>query len=137
MGAENPRCPLELPGSSGDNVQVACGHVDLNLGRQERRQPQQRVERCFPRGREFDVSACKLGQREPRLGSRPCVSARALRADAVVEIGELVAGSHPGRRDHEHLTIYKSVGIAVQDAAAAAVVLAAAARVGAGVEVAL
>jgi alanine dehydrogenase len=49
----------------------------------------------------------------------------------------LVAGRRPGRRDAEQITVYKSVGVAVQDAAAAAVVLAAASRAGAGVEVAL
>jgi ornithine cyclodeaminase len=39
------------------------------------------------------------------------------------ELGELVEGTKPGRTDDEQLTLYKSVGVAVQDAAAAAVVL--------------
>jgi alanine dehydrogenase len=39
------------------------------------------------------------------------------------ELGELVAESRAGRTDDEQLTLYKSVGIAVQDAAAAALVL--------------
>lgn len=39
------------------------------------------------------------------------------------ELGEIVAGSRRGRTSPEQLTLYKSVGIAVQDAAAAAVVL--------------
>ena len=39
------------------------------------------------------------------------------------ELGEIVAGTKPGRTSPEQLTLYKSVGIAVQDAAAAAVVL--------------
>jgi ornithine cyclodeaminase len=39
------------------------------------------------------------------------------------ELGEIVAGDKPGRTSPEQLTLYKSVGIAVQDAAAAAVVL--------------
>jgi ornithine cyclodeaminase/alanine dehydrogenase-like protein (mu-crystallin family) len=39
------------------------------------------------------------------------------------ELGEIVAGSKPGRTTREQLTLYKSVGIAIQDAAAAAVVL--------------
>jgi ornithine cyclodeaminase len=42
------------------------------------------------------------------------------------ELGELVAGAKPGRRSPDQLTLYKSVGVAVQDAAAAALVLAAA-----------
>lgn len=44
----------------------------------------------------------------------------------VVELGELVSGARPGRTSLEQITLYKSVGVAVQDAAAAALVLAAA-----------
>ena len=42
------------------------------------------------------------------------------------EIGEIVNGQQPGRRDDEEITYFKSVGLAVQDAAAAAAVLKAA-----------
>jgi ornithine cyclodeaminase len=51
------------------------------------------------------------------------------------ELGELVAGARPGRSSPEQITLYKSVGVAVQDAAAAALVLAAARERGAGLEV--
>jgi ornithine cyclodeaminase len=44
------------------------------------------------------------------------------------EIGELVLGTHPGRTADDQLTLYKSVGVAVQDAAAAALVLQAAGK---------
>jgi ornithine cyclodeaminase/alanine dehydrogenase-like protein (mu-crystallin family) len=54
-----------------------------------------------------------------------------------VEIGELVAGRAAGRTDEAQLTLYKSVGVAVQDAAAAALVLAQARRRGAGTRVAI
>ena len=50
----------------------------------------------------------------------------------VVEIGEIVAGERAGRTSPEQLTLYKSVGVAVQDAAAAALVLEAALTSGAG-----
>ena len=53
------------------------------------------------------------------------------------ELGELVAGTKPGRSSAEQITLYKSVGIAVQDAVAAALVLAAAREVGAGRDVTL
>lgn len=43
----------------------------------------------------------------------------------VVELGELVSGSRPGRSSRDQITLYKSVGVAVQDVAAAALVLAA------------
>jgi len=53
------------------------------------------------------------------------------------ELGELVAGRKPGRESDDEVTLFKSVGVAVQDVAAAARVLAAAERLGLGVEVAL
>jgi ornithine cyclodeaminase len=39
------------------------------------------------------------------------------------ELGELVSGTRPGRSSADQITLYKSVGVAVQDAAAAALVL--------------
>src|SRR6266571_7796465 len=41
----------------------------------------------------------------------------------VTEIGAVVAGADPGRRNAEELTLFKSVGVAVEDVAAAALVL--------------
>jgi ornithine cyclodeaminase/alanine dehydrogenase-like protein (mu-crystallin family) len=51
------------------------------------------------------------------------------------EIGELVAGIAEGRTTAEQITLYKSVGVAAQDAAAAALVLAAARAAGIGSDV--
>jgi ornithine cyclodeaminase len=48
------------------------------------------------------------------------------------EIGERVAGERTGRTDEAQLTLYKSVGVAVQDAAAAALVLESASSRGVG-----
>lgn len=53
------------------------------------------------------------------------------------EIGELVDGTRPGRTSPDQITLYKSVGVAVQDGAAAALVLRAARERGAGSEVEL
>ena len=53
------------------------------------------------------------------------------------EIGELLAGVRPGRTSADQITLYKSVGIAAQDVAAATFVLTAARIAGLGVEVAL
>jgi ornithine cyclodeaminase len=60
-----------------------------------------------------------------------------LAEEDVVELGELIAGTRTGRTFAEQITLYKSVGVAVQDATAATLVLAAARRAGAGREVAL
>jgi ornithine cyclodeaminase/alanine dehydrogenase-like protein (mu-crystallin family) len=51
------------------------------------------------------------------------------------ELGELVAGAKPGRIRQEQITLYKSVGVAVQDAVAAMLVLDAARAAGVGHEV--
>ena len=53
------------------------------------------------------------------------------------EVGELVSGTRTGRTSSEQITLYKSVGVAVQDAVAASLVLAAAREQGAGVEIEL
>jgi ornithine cyclodeaminase len=58
-------------------------------------------------------------------------------ADDTVEIGEVLRGARSGRRDDAAITLYKSVGVAVQDAAAASYVLTEARARGAGTEVAL
>jgi ornithine cyclodeaminase/alanine dehydrogenase-like protein (mu-crystallin family) len=57
--------------------------------------------------------------------------------DGVVELGEVIAGTAVGRSSGEQLTLYKSVGVAVQDLAAAALVLAAARERGTGQEIEL
>jgi ornithine cyclodeaminase len=55
---------------------------------------------------------------------RRAIEAGVIGADHIHgEIGELVTGDRPGRTDPAHITVYKSVGVAVQDAAAAALVL--------------
>jgi alanine dehydrogenase len=53
------------------------------------------------------------------------------------ELGEIAAGLKPGRASPEEITFFKSVGVAVQDVAAAGAVLEAARRLNLGSEVAL
>jgi alanine dehydrogenase len=50
----------------------------------------------------------------------------------IAEIGEVLAGDRPGRRSVEELTLYKSTGHAVEDAAAARLVFDRARAEGAG-----
>ena len=54
---------------------------------------------------------------------------------ALTEVGEVLAGTRPGRTSPEELTIYKSTGHAVEDAAAAGLVYRRALATGAGVRV--
>jgi alanine dehydrogenase len=56
---------------------------------------------------------------------------------SVAELGELVGGSRRGRATPVEITLYKSVGVAVQDLAAAALVLAAAREREVGLEIEL
>jgi ornithine cyclodeaminase len=58
-------------------------------------------------------------------------------ADVHAELGELIMGIRPGRETPEQLTLYKSVGVAVQDAAATALVIAAARTQGVGAQITL
>jgi len=53
------------------------------------------------------------------------------------EIGEIVAGQKAGRTSEDEITYFKSVGVAVQDVAAARRVLDKATELGLGAEVEL
>lgn len=55
----------------------------------------------------------------------------------VTELGEILLGQAPGRRDDGAITFFKSVGVAVQDAAAARAVLRRAEELGLGTTVKL
>ncbi|HYX86997.1 MAG TPA: ornithine cyclodeaminase family protein [Gaiellales bacterium] len=104
-----------------------------------------------PSGREVDAEAIArsllvVESRAAALAPYPAGSNDllwAIRDGAVgpdpvhAEIGELVAGTRPGRTSPEEVTLYKSVGVAAQDAAAAALVLEAARASGVGTEVQL
>jgi ornithine cyclodeaminase/alanine dehydrogenase-like protein (mu-crystallin family) len=60
-----------------------------------------------------------------------------LQAENVTEIGEVIAGNKPGRADATELTVYKSTGHAVEDAAAVKLVYERALAEGAGQAVSL
>ena len=90
-----------------------------------------------PQGREVDDLAGALVAVESRASALapPPAGANELRdvaASGVVELGELVSGTRAGRTSAEQITIYKSVGVAAEDAAAAALVLRRARERGAG-----
>jgi alanine dehydrogenase len=84
-------------------------------------------------GRELDAEAVAraLVVVESRSAARAAVTADHVHA----ELGELVSGTRPGRTSADQVTLYKSVGVAAQDAAAAAMVLSIARAAGLGTEV--
>src|SRR5919202_950211 len=47
------------------------------------------------------------------------VEAGVLERDAVTELGAVLAGTAPGRRDGEDITVFDSTGLAIQDLAIA------------------
>ena len=55
----------------------------------------------------------------------------------VTEVGQVVAGTRPGRRSPDEITVYKSTGIAVEDAATARLVFDRAVATGAGTRLAV
>lgn len=57
--------------------------------------------------------------------------------ESVTEIGEVIAGKKPGRQSAEEITLYKSTGLAVEDAAAARLVYDRALAEGVGVRLPL
>jgi ornithine cyclodeaminase/alanine dehydrogenase-like protein (mu-crystallin family) len=57
------------------------------------------------------------------------------RSEEWVELGEIVNGARPGRESDSQLTFFKSVGLAVQDVAAAALAFTTAADLGLGEEI--
>jgi alanine dehydrogenase len=98
-----------------------------------------------PNGREVDEQTVAdavlvVESRESALAPPPAGAPELAGLDPArvhAELGELVAGLKPGRTSQDQITLYKSVGVAVQDAAAAALVLAAAQTRSAGREIQL
>jgi ornithine cyclodeaminase len=102
-----------------------------------------------PNGRELDGEAVKralvvVETRAAALAPAPSGANDLLLAirDGLIgevhihaEIGELISGARPGRTSPDQITLYKSVGVAVQDAVAAHLVLEAAEEQGVGREV--
>ena len=81
-----------------------------------------------PQGRELDGIADALVAVESRASAfaAPPAGANELRGLAparAVELGELLSGTRVGRTSREQITVYKSVGVAAEDAAAAALVV--------------
>jgi ornithine cyclodeaminase len=88
------------------------------------------------------VAACSLfvDRRESTVNESGdylgAVAERGIGPDHIVaELGELLVGAHPGRRSDDELTVFKSLGLAVEDLAAATLCVELARERGIGVEV--
>ena len=94
-------------------------------------------------GAELDPETVRRGRLfvESRVAFQPPPAGTAelagLDPSRAAELGEVVAGTAPGRQDPDEVTVYKSMGHAVEDAAAAGLVYRRAQREGAGQRVAI
>jgi ornithine cyclodeaminase len=70
----------------------------------------------------------------PPTGAVELIRASERGINVHAELGEILAGTAQGRTDDTQITLYKSIGVAVQDAAAAALILRAAQVRGSGTE---
>ncbi|HSO93681.1 MAG TPA: ornithine cyclodeaminase family protein [Candidatus Dormibacteraeota bacterium] len=105
------------------------------------------VGSSIPTAREIDtetMAAARLfvDRRESALSEAGDVlipmSEGAFKADHIqAELGEVIIDKHPGRRSPDELTLFKSLGIAVEDVAAAAYVVRRARETGVGQTVAM
>jgi alanine dehydrogenase len=158
--AEELAGELEIPIRAAESFQAACAGADVVCATTHPVEPVVRREWLAPgthvasvgfnpAGREVDdatvaESLLVVESREAVLAADPAGSQDLLQPiergviDAGhihAEVGELVDGVKPGRTSNDQITLYKSVGVAVQDCAAAALVLRAARAGGAGREI--
>ena len=99
----------------------------------------------IPSSRELDVATLAAAElfvdsRESAANEagdyRLALSEGAIGADHILaELGEVAIGAHPGRSGPSAITVFRSLGLAVEDLAAAELAVASARRAGAGTEV--
>ena len=129
----------------GADVVAATTHATEPVVRREWLDPGTHVNSVGlnPSGREVDEptvadATLVVESRDSALAPPPAGAPELVGVDPErvhAELGELVSGARPGRTSADELTLYKSVGVAVQDAAAAALVLSAARERGIGQKV--
>lgn len=117
----------------GADVVCCCTHADAPVLRREWLEPGTHV--CsvgVGDGPELDAKTVRAGLLvvESPAAFQPFPAGThelsGLDPSLAVELGQILSGEHPGRTSDEQITVYKSMGHAVEDAAAAALVLEAA-----------
>jgi alanine dehydrogenase len=114
----------------GADVVCCCTHAAEPVLRRAWLAPGAHVNSVGIGGHELDRDTLLAGRLavETRAAFLPFPSGafelQGLDPAAAVELGELLAGARPGRADDAQITVFKSVGHAVEDIAAAALLLA-------------
>lgn len=99
------------------------------------------VGSSLPTTRELDEETVRaatlvVDRRESALAEAGDLLLAGVGADGIAaELGEVLEGLHPGRTDPDELTVFKSLGLGVEDLAAAELVVGKALERGLGVEV--
>jgi ornithine cyclodeaminase/alanine dehydrogenase-like protein (mu-crystallin family) len=115
----------------GADVVCCCTHASEPVLRREWLAPGTHVcsVGASQDGPELDPETVSAGLLcvESRVAFQPppagAFELQGLEPEAAVELGEVLAGTRAGRTDEDQITVYKSMGHAVEDAAAAALVL--------------
>ena len=115
----------------GADVVCCCTHASEPILRREWLAPGAHVcsVGASQEGPELDPQTVSAGLLcvESRVAFEPppagAFELQGLHPEAAVELGEVLSGTRPGRASAEEITVYKSMGHAVEDAAAAALVL--------------
>jgi alanine dehydrogenase len=129
----------------GADVICCCTHASEPILRREWLAPGAHVcsVGASQEGPELDAETVAAGLLcvESRVAFEPppagAFELRGLDARQAVELGEVLSGTRAGRTSDDQITVYKSMGHAVEDAAAAALVLEAARAEGAGTTIEL
>jgi alanine dehydrogenase len=144
LGMEVKSFPIGREAYAGAHIVCATTHAEEPVVKGEWLAPGMHVNSVGlnAKGREVDAAALKralvvVESRQAALAPPPSGANELQGAEVHAEVGEVVSGTRPGRSSPEQVTLYKSVGVAVQDAVAAQLVYDAALRQGLGREVSL
>ena len=129
LGIEVRSVPLDRTAFTGAHIVCACTHAEQPVVKGEWLEPGMHVNSVGlnPKGRELDADAVEgargfVESRAATLAPPPSGANDLIGAEITAEIGEVLVNSRPGRKSPDEITLYKSVGVAVQDAVAARLV---------------
>jgi alanine dehydrogenase len=113
----------------GADIVCATTHAEQPVVKGEWLEPGMHINSVGlnPKGRELDADAVKRARvfvesRAAALAPPPSGAGDLMSAEVHAEIGEVLSGVKKGRESAGQITLYKSVGVAVQDAVAAQLV---------------
>lgn len=120
---------IDAEAFSGTDIVCATTHATQPVVKGEWLKPGMHINSVGlnPQGRELDAETVQKSRvfvesRAAALAPPPSGAGDLAGATVHAEIGEVLVGSQKGRESNQQITLYKSVGVAVQDAVAAQLV---------------